>query len=101
MMLLDTLSEREKTVIVLRFGFDGEGMKTLEDVARSFNVTRERIRQIEAKAIRKLKHPSKKALRNQLGRSFIEHNNNLTFLCKITRTELSRSLDDIIWGILT
>ncbi|MBP5159147.1 MAG: RNA polymerase sigma factor RpoD [Lachnospiraceae bacterium] len=57
--LLDTLSERERRVLVLRFGLnDGRG-RTLEEVGREFKVTRERIRQIEAKALRKLRHPSR------------------------------------------
>ena len=56
---LDTLSEREKKVLVLRFGLDDSRPRTLEEVGREFNVTRERIRQIEAKALRKLRHPSR------------------------------------------
>ena len=57
--VLSTLSDREKKVLVLRFGlYDGKP-RTLEEVGREFSVTRERIRQIEAKAIRKLKHPSR------------------------------------------
>lgn len=57
--VLDTLSEREKKVLILRFGLgDGRG-RTLEEVGREFNVTRERIRQIEAKALRKMRHPSR------------------------------------------
>ncbi len=65
--VLGTLSDREKKVLVLRFGlYDGKP-RTLEEVGREFNVTRERIRQIEAKAIRKLKHPSRsKKLRDYL-----------------------------------
>ncbi len=57
--VLDTLSEREKKVLIMRFGLDDGKSKTLEDVGKEFNVTRERIRQIEAKAIRKLRHPSR------------------------------------------
>jgi len=53
-----TLSEREKRVLVLRFGLDDGQPKTLEDIGQEFNVTRERIRQIEAKALRKLRRPS-------------------------------------------
>ena len=57
--VLDTLSEREKKVLILRFGLDDGRPRTLEEVGREFNVTRERIRQIEAKALRKLRHPSR------------------------------------------
>lgn len=57
--VLDTLSEKEKTVIKLRFGFDGGVPKSLEETGRVVRVTRERVRQIEAKAIRKLRHPSR------------------------------------------
>ncbi|MCR5640999.1 MAG: RNA polymerase sigma factor RpoD [Lachnospiraceae bacterium] len=57
--VLGTLTEREQKVLVLRFGLeDGRG-RTLEEVGKEFNVTRERIRQIEAKALRKLRHPSR------------------------------------------
>ena len=57
--LLDTLTEREKRVLILRFGLEDGRMRTLEEVGREFNVTRERIRQIESKALRKLRHPSR------------------------------------------
>lgn len=57
--VLETLSEREKRVLIMRFGLDDGKSKTLEDVGKEFNVTRERIRQIEAKAIRKLRHPTR------------------------------------------
>ena len=57
--VLSTLSPRERKVLIMRFGLDGSKPKTLEEVGREFKVTRERIRQIEAKAIRKLKHPSR------------------------------------------
>ena len=57
--VLDTLTDREENVIRLRFGLDDGKMRTLEDVGKVFNVTRERIRQIEAKALRKLRHPSR------------------------------------------
>ena len=57
--VLDTLSDREKTVLELRFGLTDGRTRTLEEVGKEFNVTRERIRQIEAKALRKLKHPSR------------------------------------------
>src|SRR5690606_33340013 len=56
--VLDTLKPREKEVLMLRFGLVGGREYTLEEVGRRFNVTRERIRQIEAKALRKLRHPS-------------------------------------------
>lgn len=57
--LLDTLTEREQRVLVLRFGLQDGRTRTLEEVGKEFNVTRERIRQIEAKALRKLRHPSR------------------------------------------
>ena len=57
--VLDTLTEREQKVLRLRFGLDDGKARTLEEVGRQFNVTRERIRQIEAKALRKLRHPSR------------------------------------------
>lgn len=57
--VLDTLTERERTVLTMRFGLEDGHARTLEDVGREFNVTRERIRQIEAKALRKLRHPSR------------------------------------------
>ncbi len=57
--VLGTLTEREKRVLKLRFGLEDGKARTLEEVGKSFNVTRERIRQIEAKALRKLRHPSR------------------------------------------
>ena len=57
--VLDTLQPREARVLKLRFGLDDGRMRTLEEVGKEFNVTRERIRQIEAKALRKLRHPSR------------------------------------------
>ena len=57
--VLCTLTEREQKVLRLRFGLDDGRARTLEEVGREFNVTRERIRQIEAKALRKLRHPSR------------------------------------------
>lgn len=57
--VLSTLTEREQKVLRLRFGLDDGRARTLEEVGREFNVTRERIRQIEAKALRKLRHPSR------------------------------------------
>lgn len=59
MEVLDTLTEREQRVLRLRFGLDDGRPRTLEEVGKEFNVTRERIRQIEAKALRKLRHPSR------------------------------------------
>lgn len=57
--VLDTLTPREEKVLRLRHGLDGDGEKTLEEIGQMFNLTRERIRQIESKAIRKLRHPSR------------------------------------------
>lgn len=57
--VLDTLTEREQKVLRLRFGLDDGRARTLEEVGKRFDVTRERIRQIEAKALRKLRHPSR------------------------------------------
>ena len=65
--VLDTLTLREKEVIRLRFGLDDGRTRTLEEVGRQFKITRERIRQIEAKALRKLRHPSRsKTLKDYL-----------------------------------
>lgn len=65
--VLDTLTPREEKVLRLRFGLEDGKTRTLEDVGKEFNVTRERIRQIEAKALRKLRHPSRsKRLRDYL-----------------------------------
>ena len=67
MDVLDTLTWREEKVLKLRFGLEDGRARTLEEVGREFNVTRERIRQIEAKALRKLRHPSRsKKLRDFL-----------------------------------
>lgn len=66
--VLDTLTDREENVLRLRFGLDDGRTRTLEEVGRVFGVTRERIRQIEAKALRKLRHPSRS---NQLKDFFI------------------------------
>ena len=57
--VLDTLTERERKVLTLRFGLEDGHARTLEEVGKEFDVTRERIRQIEAKALRKLRHPSR------------------------------------------
>ena len=59
MEVLDTLTEREQKVLKLRFGLEDGRTRTLEEVGKQFDVTRERIRQIEAKALRKLRHPSR------------------------------------------
>jgi RNA polymerase primary sigma factor len=56
---LDTLPERERDVLKFRYGIGSDRSHTLEEVGREFKVTRERIRQIEAKALRKLRHPSR------------------------------------------
>ncbi|MCJ7603707.1 MAG: sigma-70 family RNA polymerase sigma factor, partial [Desulfobulbaceae bacterium] len=58
--VLGSLTEREESVLRMRFGIDTEKDLTLEEVGRTFSVTRERIRQIEAKALKKLKHPNRK-----------------------------------------
>jgi len=57
--VLSTLNPREQRVLQLRFGLEDGRARTLEEVGREFGVTRERIRQIEAKALRKLRHPSR------------------------------------------
>ena len=57
--VLMTLTEREQKVLKLRFGLEDGRARTLEEVGKEFKVTRERIRQIEAKALRKLRHPSR------------------------------------------
>ncbi len=59
MSVLSTLTPREEKVLKLRFGIEDGRTRTLEEVGKEFNVTRERIRQIEAKALRKLRHPSR------------------------------------------
>ena len=59
MSVLKSLTPREERVLTLRFGLDDGQPRTLEELGREFNVTRERIRQIEAKALRKLRHPSR------------------------------------------
>ena len=66
--VLATLSPREEQVLKLRFGIGERANHTLEEVGQDFEVTRERIRQIEAKALRKLRHPS----RSRLLKSFTE-----------------------------
>ncbi len=66
--VLDTLTPREAKVLRMRFGIEMSTDHTLEEVGKQFDVTRERIRQIEAKALRKLRHPS----RSEKLRSFLE-----------------------------
>ena len=66
--VMDTLTPREAMVLKLRFGLEDGKARTLEEVGKQFDVTRERIRQIEAKALRKLRHPSRsKKLRDYMG----------------------------------
>ena len=67
--ILDTLTPREAKVLRMRYGIEMSTDHTLEEVGKQFDVTRERIRQIEAKAIRKLKHPS----RSEKLRSFLDN----------------------------
>ena len=57
--MLNSLTKRERKVLQLRFGLEDGRSRTLEEVGREFGVTRERIRQIETKALRKLRHPSR------------------------------------------
>ncbi len=67
--VLGTLSPREESILRMRYGIDSAADLTLEEVGRTFAVTRERIRQIEAKALKKLKHPSR---RNQLAAFMVD-----------------------------
>jgi len=72
--VMETLSDREKRVLILRFGIKDGYPRTLEEVGKVFNVTRERVRQIEAKALRKLRHPTRsKKLRDFLEVTMSEH----------------------------
>jgi RNA polymerase primary sigma factor len=65
---MESLTERERNILILRFGLDDGMPRTLEEVGTVFKVTRERIRQIEAKALKKLRHPS----RSRRLQSFLE-----------------------------
>jgi len=77
--VLVTLSEREQQVLLLRFGLQDGSPRTLEEVGQLFNVTRERVRQIEAKALRKLRHPTRsRRLRNFLELTFSPEQNRTT-----------------------
>ena len=67
--VLDSLTTRERRVLQLRFGLEDGRQRTLEEVGREFGVTRERIRQIEAKALRKLRHPT----RSRKLRDYFDH----------------------------
>ncbi len=69
--VLRTLSPREEKIVRMRFGLEDGSEHTLEEVGQAFQVTRERIRQIEAKALRKLRHPS----RSRRLKSFVDHEN--------------------------
>ncbi|PYS19130.1 MAG: RNA polymerase sigma factor RpoD, partial [Acidobacteria bacterium] len=69
--VLNTLTPREERIIKMRFGLEDGTEHTLEEVGQNFGVTRERIRQIEAKALRKLRHPS----RNRRLRAFVDGTN--------------------------
>ena len=90
--VLDTLTDREENVLRLRFGLDDGKMRTLEDVGKVFNVTRERIRQIEAKALRKLRHPSRsKQLKDFIEDEVIENPVDYT-----TRVVLREQLDEVL-----
>jgi len=79
MEVLDTLTEREEKVLRLRFGLDDGRARTLEEVGKEFNVTRERIRQIEAKALRKLRHPS----RSKKLKDYLEGETNRDICCAL------------------
>lgn len=69
LQVLSTLTPREQEVLRMRYGIDDARAKTLEEVGKEFNVTRERIRQIEAKALRKLRHPNRtKKLKDYIGK---------------------------------
>lgn len=69
-MIIDTLSPKEAMILKMRYGFVDGKQKTLEEVGEFFNVTRERIRQIESKSIRKLKHPARKKMIENIMREY-------------------------------
>jgi RNA polymerase primary sigma factor len=68
--IIDTLSPKEALILKMRYGFIDGKQKTLEEVGEFFNVTRERIRQIESKSIRKLKHPARKKMIENIMQDF-------------------------------
>ena len=70
---MKVLTEREQMILKLRFGFDDGCPRTLEEVGKVYNVTRERIRQIEEKALRKLKHPNRKGPLDQYKDFLVNH----------------------------
>ncbi|MDE1868198.1 MAG: hypothetical protein KGI08_10885 [Thaumarchaeota archaeon] len=72
--LLDTLTPREKRIIQMRFGLDGEKAKTAREVAQEFDVSPVRIQQIEGKALRKLRHPSRRASVQDYMETFLNDN---------------------------
>ena len=75
--MLGTLGSREKRILSLRFGLEDDAPHTLEDVGKIFKVTRERVRQIEAKALKKLRHPSRsRRLRPFLDMSLSQQRNH-------------------------
>ena len=90
--VLDTLTPREEKVLRLRYGIDDGRPRTLEEVGKEFNVTRERIRQIEAKALRKLRHPSRsKRLKDFIEYWFYPHGSKPSFPRSTRRTFLRTS----------
>ena len=94
---LHTLTPREEKVLRLRFGLDDGRTKTLEEVGRAFDITRERIREIEAKALRKLRHPSRaRHLRGFLDADSTPNNGYIGFAQEDYSTPASPFIDDII-----
>lgn len=89
--VLDTLSPGERDVLRLRYGLDNGQMKTLEEIGQIFNVTRERIRQIEAKALRKLRHPA----RNSILKEYIWGTDSYKLLKKEYREQSETNHSDI------